>query len=232
MSDRHTFIRSLHDVGMAAWFGGSLMGAVGLNGATAEAKDPTERLRLSSLGWAKWTPVQIAAIGAHAIGGVGLMITARKRVANQPGAGANTVVKLIITVAAAGASAYAGVLGAKIKKHDQEGAAGTTEPSATASPELASAQKQLKALQWALPVLTGTAVVLGAVQGEQQRVVVVQLRPTTSRSAYPSSRTGSASTAASPTSTRVRASTSTKEVYATVADSGVTASSAARLAST
>ena len=170
MSDRNTFIRSLHDVGLAAWFGGSLMGAVGLNGATAEAKDPTERLRLSSLGWAKWTPVQVAAIGAHAVGGLGLIISARKRVATQPGAGANTVIKLVITVAAAGASAYSGVLGAKIKKHDQEGAVGTTEPSSTASPELEASQKQLKALQWAIPLLTGTAVVLGAVHGEQQRV--------------------------------------------------------------
>ena len=29
------------------------MGAIGLNGATAEAKDPAERTRLSSLGWIK-----------------------------------------------------------------------------------------------------------------------------------------------------------------------------------
>ncbi|MDT5205049.1 MAG: hypothetical protein QOD34_1685, partial [Mycobacterium sp.] len=33
MSTRNTVIRSLHDLGAAAWFGGSLMGAVGLNGA-------------------------------------------------------------------------------------------------------------------------------------------------------------------------------------------------------
>ena len=44
--------RSVHDLSAAAWFGGSLMGAIGLNGATAEAKDPAERTRLSSLGWA------------------------------------------------------------------------------------------------------------------------------------------------------------------------------------
>ncbi len=34
-STRNTVIRSLHDVGLAAWFGGALMGAVGVNGATA-----------------------------------------------------------------------------------------------------------------------------------------------------------------------------------------------------
>jgi len=32
----NTVARTLHDLGLAAWFGGSLMGAVGLNGAAAE----------------------------------------------------------------------------------------------------------------------------------------------------------------------------------------------------
>jgi len=171
MSERDTLIRSMHDLGMAAWFGGSLMGAVGVNGAADAAKDPTERLRLSSIGWAKWTPWQIAAVGVHAVGGAGLILTNRKRVAKQPGAGSATAVKLLLTAAAAGATAYSGVLGAKVKAHDNEGAAGSVTPGAGSSPELASAQKQLKALQWAIPALTGTLVVLGAVQGEQQRGV-------------------------------------------------------------
>ena len=34
---------------------------------------------------------------------------------------------------------------------------------------MADAQQKLRYLQWALPVLTGTIVVLGAQQGEQQR---------------------------------------------------------------
>lgn len=33
----------------------------------------------------------------------------------------------------------------------------------------AAGQKQVQYLQWALPILTGTLVVLGAQQGEQQR---------------------------------------------------------------
>src|SRR4051794_28909738 len=37
--------RSVHDLTAAAWFGGSLMGAIGLNGAAAQAKDPAERTR-------------------------------------------------------------------------------------------------------------------------------------------------------------------------------------------
>jgi hypothetical protein len=171
MAERDTFIRSLHDLGMAAWFGGSLMGAVGVNGAAGAAKDPSERLRLSSIGWAKWAPVQIVAVGVHAVGGIGLMVSNRKRLGTQPGAGSSTAVKLALTGVAAGVTAYSGYLGTKIAKHADEGAAGATEPSASSSRELASAQQQLKVCQWAIPALTSTLIVLGAVEGEQQRGV-------------------------------------------------------------
>lgn len=169
MSDRNTVVRSLHDLGLAAWFGGSLMGATGLNGAASEAMNPSERLRLSSAGWAKWMPWQLAAIGAHTVGGIGLIVANRSRVRNQPGAGTATIVKLVVTGLAAGSTAYSGLLGMRVKRHESEGAAGATQPDATASEDLASAQRQLKALQWATPALTGTALVLGAVHGEQQR---------------------------------------------------------------
>ena len=60
MAQDNTVARSLHDLGLAAWFGGSLMGAVGLNGA-AGAVDPAEqRLRVANAGWARWTPVNLA----------------------------------------------------------------------------------------------------------------------------------------------------------------------------
>lgn len=35
MANTNALARTLHDSGVAAWFGGSLMGAVGLNGAAA-----------------------------------------------------------------------------------------------------------------------------------------------------------------------------------------------------
>lgn len=161
--------RSLHDLSLATWFGGSLMGAVGLNGATAEAKDPTERARLSSLGWKRWTPVQVAAVAVHTVGGLGLIGDNSNRVAKDSDSRQLTIAKTGVTVAAAGVTLYSGILGRKVEQHQQEGAAGATEPSSTASKELASAQKQLKLLQWSIPVLTGVLVVMGAQHGEQQR---------------------------------------------------------------
>ena len=89
MTERNTLVRSLHDIGLAAWFGGSLMGAVGLNGAAAAAKDTTERSDLASVGWAKWTPWNAAAIGAHLAGAYGLLQANNERVASQRGVGVN-----------------------------------------------------------------------------------------------------------------------------------------------
>jgi hypothetical protein len=66
----NTVARTLHDVGLAAWFGGSLMGAVGLNGAAAAVEDPAQRLRVANSGWARWTPLNLAGIAAH-LAGVG-----------------------------------------------------------------------------------------------------------------------------------------------------------------
>lgn len=169
MSERSTIVRSLHDLGLAAWFGGSLMGATGLNGATSEARDPRERVSLATSGWAKWTPWQVAAIAAHTVGGIGLIAANRSRVRKQPGAMSTTVIKLLITGAAAGSTAYSGVLGLKVKQHQAEAATGVTTPHPTATKEMANVQRQLKLLQWATPALTAVLIVLGAVQGEQQR---------------------------------------------------------------
>lgn len=169
MSESNTVVRSLHDLGLAAWYGGSLMGAVGLNGAAAEAKDPTDRTALSALGWARWAPVNAAAIGLHAIGGVGLIAANQRRLENQPGAKANTVTKLALTGVAVALTAYAGKLGKDVGEQADEGAAGATEPHPGASEKLKKAQQQLKAVQWAIPAVTGALIVLGAAQGEQQR---------------------------------------------------------------
>jgi len=169
VSDQHTVLRSLHDLGLAAWFGGTLMGAVGLNGATAKATDPTERLRLSSIGWGRWAPVELAAIVTHGIGGVGLIVGNTGRLAVQGEARSNTLVKLGFTALAGTATLYSAFLGTRIAKHANEGAEGVTEPGGATSGELTNVQRQQKVLQWTLPALTGVLVVLAAQQGEQQR---------------------------------------------------------------
>ncbi len=170
-SNRNTTVRSLHDLGAAAWFGGSLMGAVALNGASKDVSNPLERTKIASSGWARWAPFSAAAIGAHLAGGIGLLLAHRDRVRNQSGVGANTAIKTALTVAALGTTAYSGMLGAKLAKttgNDTYTEGGTTPGEATPD-NVASIQQRLRILQWATPVLTGALIVLGAQQGEQQR---------------------------------------------------------------
>ena len=64
----NTVSRSLHDVGLAAWFGGTLANAVALNAAAGQAADQASTGRVVNAGWDRWTPVNGAAIGAYLAG--------------------------------------------------------------------------------------------------------------------------------------------------------------------
>jgi ankyrin repeat protein len=165
----NTVSRSLHDLGLATWFGGSLMGAVGLNGAAADVEEPKQRLRVATAGWNRWTPVNLAAIAAHVAGGAVLLGANKGRVAGQQGVAQATVVKTVLTGAALAATAWSGALGAKLKQAGEAPVEGGTDPSSDTPQDVAKAQRQLKVLQWAIPALTGAVLVLNARMGEQQR---------------------------------------------------------------
>lgn len=169
MSQRNTVVRALHDVGLAAWLGGSLAGAVGINGAAAEVPEVKHRLLVASAGWARWSPVNLAAITAHLVGGAGVLYANKGRVAGQRGVGTSTATKLALTGAALGVTAYSGVLGRKLQEAGEVAVEGATEPSFDTPPEVAGAQRQLKWCQWAIPALTTGIAVTAAVEGEQQR---------------------------------------------------------------
>jgi hypothetical protein len=146
------------------------MGAVGLNGASKDVSNPIERSKVASSGWGRWAPVSGAAIGIHLLGGAGLLLAHRGRVRNQAGVGANTAIKTVLTVTALGTTAYSGLLGAKLAKAgDDAYTEGGTVPSDATPDDVAAIQQRLRMLQWATPVLTGTLIVLGSQQGEQQR---------------------------------------------------------------
>ncbi|MFE9971794.1 hypothetical protein ACFYRD_13830 [Streptomyces hirsutus] len=169
MSERNTWIRSLHDLGLSAWFGGSLMGAVGLNGAAKEegATDQA-KARIASAGWAKWAPVNAAAIGVHLFGGGGLLAVNTHRVAMQKGVASSTAAKTVVTAGALAATAYARILGKKVEL------ASSSDPQDIEKAErhpidVDKARRQLAYAQWAVPALTGCLVILNALHGEQQR---------------------------------------------------------------
>ena len=166
--------RSLHDVGLAAWFGGTLANAVSLNRAAGETDRYSTAGRVTNAGWDAWTPVNAAAIGAHVVGAVGQLLGNRDRVAAQKGVAAMSVTKTVLTAAALGVTAYSRVLGRKVSQQTDVPVESGTEPAETTPPDVAKAQRQLKALQWAVPAITGAMIVVTAYAGEQQRPAAVK----------------------------------------------------------
>jgi len=165
----NTVARTLHDLGLAAWFGGSLMGATGVNGAATVVQDPTQRLQVANTSWARWTPLNLAGIAAHLAGGAVLTGANKGRLAGQQGVATASTVKTALTVAALGTTAYARVLGKKLQGAGDVPVESGTTPNSTTPEDVAKAQRQLTALQWVIPVLTGAVLAVNARMGEQQR---------------------------------------------------------------
>jgi hypothetical protein len=169
MTADNTWSRSLHDVGLAAWFGGSLMGAVGLNRAAGAVQEPRQRLEVANTGWGAWAPVNLAGIATHLAGGAVLLVANKGRLASQRGVGRATVLKTALTGAALAATAWSGSLGAKLDQAGEVPVEAGTDPSGDTPTDVAKAQRQLKVLQWTIPALTGAMQVVNAAMGEQQR---------------------------------------------------------------
>ena len=160
-----TAVRSAHLVSNAAWFGGSLMGAVGLNPASREGDDMRERAEISGTGWERWGPVQGAAVGLHLLSGLAIVADNRRRVLAHPPTTAAVVVKTALTFAAVAASAAAYRFG------EQLGEA-SGQDGRRADPARAEELRQrMSWLQWLTPAATGGLLVLDAYLGEQQRGV-------------------------------------------------------------
>jgi len=172
-STDNTLARTLHDIGLAAWFGGSLMGAAGVNGAAAVVENPTQRLRVANTGWARWTPLNLAGIAAHLAGGAVLTAANKGRVVGQQGVATASTVKTVLTLAALGATAYARLLGRRLERSSDVPVQGGTTLSSTTPDDVARAQRQLTVLQWVIPTLTGAVLVANARMGEQQRPIQV-----------------------------------------------------------
>ena len=166
---RNTLSRSLHDVGLAAWFGGTLANAVSLNAAAAEAGSDRSVGAVTNAGWNRWTPVNAAAIGAHLIGSVGQLGANKDRVAQQKGVGSMSAAKTLLTAAALGVTAYSRALGKVVSQGGATPSKRGTKPSKRARADIAAAQTKLDQLQWVVPAITGTLVVLSSYAGEQQR---------------------------------------------------------------
>ena len=167
MTNTNTFARSLSDVGLAAWFGGTLANAVALNKAAAPTGPGTAEA--VAAGWKAWTPVNLAAIGAHVVGGTAVTFANKERLVGQRGVATVSLVRTGVLVAALAATAYSRLVGQRVISSPSEPVSDGTTPTADTDPAVAKAQRQLSVLQWVVPALTAVMLILNAFQGEQQR---------------------------------------------------------------
>lgn len=173
MAKRQTFARTLHDLGLGIWLGGTLMGAVGLNAAAAEAEEPTTRLRVANAGWARWTPVNLVGIGAFLAGATAIMAGNKGRFVAQHGVARASVAKTALTGLALAATAYSRVLGQKLMEEEKVPVHDGTTPTSETPERVAGIQKQLKVLQYAIPAHVAGIIAISAQMGEQQRPMQV-----------------------------------------------------------
>ena len=164
MSSTTTALRALHDVGLAAWFGGGLMGAVGVNSTARRAGDLSERHELSTHPWERWAPVNAVAVGAHLVGATGLLLTDRGTLAHQRGARTTALVKGGLTGAALTLTVLAERRSDRVERQSERSGEGPDDPDNLSPGDFAHAQDELRVLRWAVTGLTGGVLVLSAVQ--------------------------------------------------------------------
>jgi hypothetical protein len=153
-------LRAAHDLGLAAWFGGSYMGAIALNGASREVDDHTQRTRVANAGWFRWAAVVPVAIGAHLVGAAGL--TRRQGCPGQPTALSD--VRAAVTLAAMLATAESGRSGRQVVLHGDVPVATAVQPISETPEPVANAQRRLRVVQWLIPALTALLLLIEAAQ--------------------------------------------------------------------
>jgi uncharacterized membrane protein len=157
--------RAAHDLGLAAWFGGSYMGAVALNGASREIDDHTQRTRVVNAGWFRWAAIVPVAIGLHLAGAAGLS----RRMGCPGHTTALSRVRAVLTVAAMLATIESGRSGRQVVSQGDVPVASAVQPISDTPAPVAAAQRRLRVVQWLIPALTGALFVIDALQQDIDR---------------------------------------------------------------
>lgn len=167
--DRTTAASIAHDVGLAAWFGGAWMGAVGLNGATIEVDDHTQRTRVANAGWFRWAPIAGTSLVAN-VGGAFLL----GRFVWTPGpdrAGSRGLraLRTVLTAAAVLSTVETGISGQRVVRGGDVPVATAVTPIAATPPVVAAAQRRLRVAQWLVPGFTAALLVVEVLQRRSGR---------------------------------------------------------------
>jgi hypothetical protein len=164
MVERNTFIRAANELSLAVWFGGSLMGATGVERGASVADG--DKHRVEARAWSAWQPVQVAAIVTQLASGAALTLANRDRVVGQRGVARASAVRTGLTGAAIAMTILAARTGRKVAAEAPDGA-DRADGTDGGAPE--AGERRLRMAQWMVPALTGAMVVMDAFMGEQQR---------------------------------------------------------------
>ena len=170
MSDEHVLAQALHDLGAAVWFGGSVMGVVGVNSSGADLEAGIDRVRVASSAWNRFAPIQWAGIAATVGAGLRLTQVGGRRLALQEGFGRTGAVKAAVTLLGAAATAYAAYCGQRIgtlaedvhERGEPLEVRDATRPTAATPAEIARWQGRQRLVQYAVPLLAGANIALNS----------------------------------------------------------------------
>lgn len=184
MSTSQLAWRTLHDVGLATWFGGSVFGSVALPREPSQLPTdlhvaPAEKKRkdpdaasdvlsaVESATWTRWQPVLAGSVIAHLVGGAGLLAWNWQRHRHQQGVATTTVVKTAVTAAAIGLTVGAAIDGMKAERLREQAENGGDGPDVRRSRERIA--KRMRVVGPLIPATTGALLVLGALESEEQQ---------------------------------------------------------------
>jgi len=166
-TDNHFVAQAVHDLGSALWFGGSVMGAAGVNKSGQQLTQGIDRIRVASSAWGRFAPAQWAGIGATLLAGLRLTQVGGRRLALQEGFATVGGLKAGFAVAGAAATGFAAYSGSRIgalaEEAEQRGAAvqvkDATLPIDATPPDIARWQQRQRFAQALVPVLAGANIV-------------------------------------------------------------------------
>ena len=152
MARTNMLARSVQELGLAAWFGRSLIGVLEENNTARHGR-----------GRRGTTSVTLAAIGAYLSGSFFVMTGNKGRLAGQQGVVTISAVKISVISAALIATVCTRRFEVRVS------GGGSDVARQGAEPELADAERRLRILRRSTVALTGALVVFNAVMGEMQR---------------------------------------------------------------
>jgi len=154
--------RALHDLGLAAWVGGSLFGKLALNPAVRTVSDKSDRGKVVNTAWNGYNLVNTASLGAVTIGWFAARLTEANPLLTSTRENKLSLAKDALVLGSVVSGVANGIQGGRLAKQAPDGAVpieSGTQPATETPRQAATIQKSLGVLG-NLNILLGVALVV------------------------------------------------------------------------